>query len=189
MACDGNMFLNVPAWRKWVNRYSAGNIPEAAADFLANATGWALHKQTRVDHDATRLRGEAPKVRPFATGSVLSRLAHCHAIARIAIVAADHMGHVQRSVFTKGGTERAVHTTCVGLQVVPDCNLLSMDLENAFTTISRRSYLTELYTNPDLHPIIPLVEMIYSWDSTVYHFDRNDASLLHGTVQSRTGVC
>jgi hypothetical protein len=31
--------LNVPAWRKWVNRYSAGNIPEAAADFLASATG------------------------------------------------------------------------------------------------------------------------------------------------------
>jgi hypothetical protein len=30
--------------------------------------------------------------------------------------------------------------------------------------------------------------MIYSRDSTVYHFDPDDASLLHGTVQSRTGV-
>jgi hypothetical protein len=30
--------------------------------------------------------------------------------------------------------------------------------------------------------------MIYSRDSTVYYFDPNDASLLHGTVQSRTGV-
>jgi N-acyl-L-homoserine lactone synthetase len=37
--------LNVPAWRKWVNRYAAGNIPDVAADFLASATGWALHKQ------------------------------------------------------------------------------------------------------------------------------------------------
>jgi hypothetical protein len=61
-------------------------------------------------------------------------------------------------------------------------------MENAFNIISRRSFLAELYTNPDLHPNIPLVEMIYSRDSTVYYFDPNDASLLHGTVQSRTGV-
>jgi hypothetical protein len=54
-------------------------------------------------------------------------------------------------------------------------------MENAFNTISRRSFLAELYKNPHLHPIIPLVEMIY-------YFDPNDASFLHGTVQSRTGV-
>jgi hypothetical protein len=30
--------------------------------------------------------------------------------------------------------------------------------------------------------------MTYSRDSTVYHFDPNDTSLLYGTVQSRTGV-
>jgi hypothetical protein len=30
--------------------------------------------------------------------------------------------------------------------------------------------------------------MIYSRDSTVYYFDPNDASLVHGTVQSRTSV-
>ena len=176
--------MNVPAWRKWVNRYSAGNIPEAAAEFLVSANGWALHKQTRVDRDATRHRGEACKVCPLAAGSVLSRLAHCHAIARIATVAADHLGHVHRSVFTKAGIERAIHTTRIGLQAIPDCNLLSLDLGNAFNTISRRSFLAELYKNPD----IPLVEMIYSRDSTVYYFDPNDASLLHGTVQSRTGV-
>jgi hypothetical protein len=93
--------LNVPAWRKWVNRYSAENIPDVAADLLASATGWAPHKQSGFDRDATRLRGEAPKVRPLASGSVLSRLAQCHAIARIATVAADHLGHVERSVFTK----------------------------------------------------------------------------------------
>jgi hypothetical protein len=42
----------------------------------------------------------------------------------------------------------------------------------------------ELYKNPDLHHVIrPLVEMIYSRDSTVYYlFDPNDASLLCGTV-------
>jgi hypothetical protein len=53
-------------------------------------------------------------------------------------------------------------------------------LENAFNTISGRSFLAELYNNPDLHPIIPLVEMTYSRDSTVYHFNPNDASLLYG---------
>jgi hypothetical protein len=63
-----------------------------------------------------------------------------------------------------------------------------LDPENAFNTISRRSFLAELYKNPDLHPIIPLVEMTYSRDSTVYYFDPNDASLLHGAVESLTGV-
>jgi hypothetical protein len=95
---------------------------------------------------------------------------------------------ITRSVFTKAGIERAIHTTRIGLQAIPDCSLLSLDLENAFNTTSRRNFLTELYKNHDLHPIIPLVEMIYSGDSTVYYFDPNDASLLHGTVQSRTGV-
>jgi hypothetical protein len=59
----------------------------------------------------------------------------------------------------------------------------SLDLENAFNTISRRSFLAELYKNHDLHPIIPLVEMMYSSrESTVYYFDPDDASLVHGTV-------
>jgi hypothetical protein len=63
-----------------------------------------------------------------------------------------------------------------------------LDLENAFNTTSRRSFLAEFYKNPDLHPSIPLVEMIYSRDSTLYYFDPNDASLPHGAVHSRTGV-
>jgi hypothetical protein len=54
--------LNVPAWRKWVNRYSAGSIPDAAADFPASATGWALHKQKCV------------AVTPLAFGARLLRL-------------------------------------------------------------------------------------------------------------------
>jgi hypothetical protein len=35
---------------------------------------------------------------------------------------------------------------------------------------------------------IPVVEMIFSRDSTVYHFDPIHASLLYGKVQSRAGV-
>jgi hypothetical protein len=100
--------LNIPAWRKWVNVYSAGNILDVAAYFLASAAGWALHKRTGVDSDATRLRGEPPKVRPLVDGRIMSRLAQCHAIARIAIVAADHIGPVQRYVVTKIGIERAI---------------------------------------------------------------------------------
>jgi hypothetical protein len=91
-------------------------------------------------------------------------------------------------VFTKVGTERAIHTNRIGLQAIPDCSLLRLDQENAFNTISR-SFFAKLYKNHDLHPIIPFVEMIYSRNSTVHYFDPNDASLLHGTaVQSRTGV-
>jgi hypothetical protein len=74
----------------------------------------------------------------------------------------DHHVRVQRSVFSKACIERAIHTTRIGLQAILDCSLLSLDLENAFNTISRRSFLAEMYKNPNLHPIIPLVEMIYS---------------------------
>jgi hypothetical protein len=66
----------------------------------------------------------------------------------------------------------------IGLQTVHDC----LDMEKVFNTISRRSFLEELYKNHELHPIIPLVEILYSWDSTMYYFDPNDASHLHGTV-------
>jgi hypothetical protein len=140
--------LNIPAWRKWASRYSAGKIPEVTADFLATATGWAPHKQTWVDRDATRLRGEAPKVRPLVDGNVMSRVDHYHAIARIAIVAADHMGHVQKSAFTKASIERAIPPTRIGLHTILDCIDLSLDLENAFNTNSRRSFLAELYKIP-----------------------------------------
>jgi hypothetical protein len=162
-------------------------MPDAAAYFLASAIKWALHKETRVDRGATRLHGESPKVQPLASGRVLSRLSDCHAIARIAALVADHMGHVERFVFTKAGIER-VTTTCIGLHTMLDCNLRILDLENTFNTISRRAFLAELCKNPDLHPTIPLVEMIHSRDYAVYYFDPNDASLLYGTILSRTGV-
>jgi hypothetical protein len=159
-----------------------GNISDIAADFKASATGSDLHKHTCVDRDATRLRGEAPKGRPLALGSVMSRLARCHAIAWIATVAVDHMGNVQTSIFTKSGIERAMDTTRIGLQTIPYCNLLSLDLENAVNIISHLSFLVELCKRPDLHPIIPLVEIIYSRGSNVYCFNLSDASLWYGTV-------
>jgi hypothetical protein len=50
------------------------------------------------------------------------------------------LGHVQRSVFTKDGIERAIHTTRIGLQTILDCSLPSLDLEKASNTISRKSF-------------------------------------------------
>jgi hypothetical protein len=102
MANDGNMSMT---WRKWANGYSAGNIPDAAADFLASATGWGLQKQTSVDRAATRLRGEAQLVLALDVGNGMWRLSESHAIARILTVAADHLGHVQISALTKACIE------------------------------------------------------------------------------------
>jgi hypothetical protein len=66
--------------------------------------------------------------------------------------------------------------------------LLNLDLENAFNTNFRRSFLAELYKNPDIRPMIPLVEMIYPRYSTMYYFNLSDASAMHGTIWSRKGV-
>jgi hypothetical protein len=97
-------------------------------------------------------------------GSVLWELAYCHAIARIATVAADHLGHVPRSVFTKASIERGIHTPRIGLPTIFNCNLLSLDMENAFNTISHRSFLAKCNKNPNLQSIIPLVEIVYTPD-------------------------
>jgi hypothetical protein len=137
--------LNVPAWSKWAKRYSLVSTPDAAADFQASGTRWALHEETGVDRDATRLQGEYPKLRPLAASSVMSRLAHYYAVARIADVATDYMGPVQRYVFNKASVERVIHTTRIGLRTTFYFSLLSFDLENVFKTISRRSFLVELY--------------------------------------------
>jgi hypothetical protein len=46
-----------------------------------------------------------------------------------------------------------------------------------------------LYKNHGRHPIARLVEMMYSRGFIVYCFDPDDdASILHGTILSRTGV-
>jgi hypothetical protein len=87
--------LNVTEWRTRFNRYSARNTPDIATYILASATGWALHKETEVNRDATRLRSESTTARPLVVGSVLSQFAYCHATARTGFVAADHLGPVQ----------------------------------------------------------------------------------------------
>jgi hypothetical protein len=112
--------MNVPVWCAWVNCYSAGDLPDVAANFLASATAWALHEQARVDMDIIRLRGDPPKVYSLATDKVLSRVAHCHAIARVADAHAAHLGHVHRCVFIEAIIERAIHTTRNGLHALPD---------------------------------------------------------------------
>jgi hypothetical protein len=76
----------------------------------------------------------------------------------------------------------------MGLQTIPDCSRLSLDLVKRLQHHFRRSFLAELCKNPDSHPVIPFVEMIHSRDCGVYFFDPNDASLVYGTVKSRTGV-
>jgi hypothetical protein len=121
--------LYIPAGRKEMNPYSSVNLPDFAAVFLANATRWAFYKESGVDRDATRLRGEAPRVRPLVFGSVLSRFAHFQAIIlRIATIAADPLGHI-RSVLIKAVIERAIHTTCTCSQTILHCSLLSLDQE------------------------------------------------------------
>jgi hypothetical protein len=128
-----------------LKRLASHTVHSLAEDFLASSTRWALHKETLVDRDATRLQGESPKVQPLVVDIVMSRLARCDDIARIGTVATDHMGPVQRYVFTKDGIERAIHTTRVGLKTTLDYSLLSLDMENAFNAISRRIFLAEVF--------------------------------------------
>jgi hypothetical protein len=140
-----------------VNHCLAGDLPNVAADFRTSATGWAFHKQAGVDKDITRLRGKPPSspVRPVAVISDLSWLARCHAIARVADTAATHLGPIHPSIFTKAGIERAIHTARIRLQALPDCCLVSLDLEMLSILspagVSLPSYASALLFTPLSH--------------------------------------
>jgi hypothetical protein len=92
-----------------------------------------------------RMPVDLPKVRPLAACCVMSWPAHIHTVDRNVDSAAAPLSHVQRYVFTKAGIERAmIHITRIELQALRECILLSLDMENAFNTIFRRSFLAEL---------------------------------------------
>jgi hypothetical protein len=89
-------------------------------------------------------------------------MAHYHAIARIADASVDHlMGTLERDILSKADVEGATLTIRVGFHVLPNGNMFSADLENAFYTVSRLSFLAELYIYPALHPIILVASIIY----------------------------
>jgi hypothetical protein len=143
--------LNVLGRREWMNRYSAGGKFDVVHDFLASATGWALHKQVGVGMDVTRVRGEPVEVRPLAADNVLLLVLNGRAIAWVGEATVTHLGYAQCYVFTKAGIESALHNTRVILHAIPECRLLRVDWETALNIVSRRIYLAELYMYPSLH--------------------------------------
>jgi hypothetical protein len=89
-------------------------------------------------------RGDVSKGRALGVSNVFSPMTNRHAIARISDAYVEHLGNVQRSLFTKVGIEKVVPTICIVLQALSDCSQLSFDVENTLYTVFRRRFLTEL---------------------------------------------
>jgi hypothetical protein len=86
-------------------------------------------------------------------------------------------------------SSKPVSNDHIGLKGLPDCSLLNLDLENAFNTIPRWSFLVaELYKRHDRHPVVPLVEMGSSRDSNVYNFDPTQSSTYAALFSHARGV-
>jgi hypothetical protein len=104
---------------------------------MVSGTSGALHNQTGVDRDITRMRGEPSKVLPLADGIAISRLAHCHAIARTS----GGRGSCALGACTMRCCQKAaIHISIrIGLQALPDRNLLILHRDDTFNTIFHRS--------------------------------------------------
>jgi hypothetical protein len=116
---------------------------------------------------------------PVKEGICFPRRSHhvCFTFTYLFCPSCHHQQHVHVQTYIDNYTY--IHLYYSWLQ--PNINL---DLENAFNTISRRSFFEELYKNPDLHPIVLLVEMIYSRDDSTVLFQpqRCIALARHGSI-------
>ena len=121
-------------------RVVSGRVPENAAAVLA------LSK-------LTPLRKNAGGVRPIAAPSILRRLAGKALVSTRKKDLADALGRHQYAIGTAAGTELLAHTARALTEADPDLVLTALDARNAFCTISREEYLTELgNVEPDLLP-------------------------------------
>ncbi len=85
--------------------------------------------------------------RPIAVGEVFRRLAAKCAVRHCARALAARLRPTQRGVGVCGGVEHLAHAITVMLATHPDWCVLSVDIKNAFNSISRESILRETFAH------------------------------------------
>ena len=130
------------------NSYLSGSVPDVVATTLAGAKLIALQKNVN-------------DVRPIAVGDSFRRLTAklaCHQLKKkISTFLAPH----QYGVSTPGGAELMTHLIQASLEEHPEWIVIKTDAKNAFNTVDRSAFLSEVAsTFPELYPICGA--MLYS---------------------------
>ena len=124
------------------NSYLSGSVPDVVATTLAGAKLIALQKNVN-------------DVRPIAVGDSFRRLTAklaCHQLKKkISTFLAPH----QYGVSTPGGAELMTHLIQASLEEHPEWIVIKTDAKNAFNTVDRSAFLSEVASIfPELYPFV-----------------------------------
>ena len=174
-----------------LTRIARADVPESVRPFLTSSTLIALMKK---DPDTVaRMRSEPGfrlPVRPIGYGSVLVRLASICLLHDLRDVLEDAVGPHQFAVGTRGGTDMIQWIIQAALEVrIPHpLAAFNLDASNAFNSVSRAAIRTSLLSNPSLHPLLPLYDLLYSAPSECWWYDPRSPDAPYGVLQCTRGV-
>ena len=147
------------ALTRFVGDIMSGRVPPEVMAVWASARLLAL----------TKVNG---KPRPIAVGEVFRRLAAKCAVRHCARALAARLRPTQRGVGVCGGVEHLAHAITVMLETRPDWCVLSVDIKNAFNSISRESILRE--TLAHLPGVVDLVFGCYGGQTPLLWLSDSD---------------
>ena len=112
-------------------------------------------------------------VRPIGYGTVLVRLASICLLHDLRDVLSDAVGPHQFAVGTRGGTDMIQWIIQTALEVRTPSPLaaFNLDASNAFNSVSWPAIRTTLLSDPDLHALLPLYDLLYSGPSECWWYD------------------
>ena len=173
-----------------VNAIVRADVPGPIAAILSSATLTVLlKKDEEAMEDMRRRQGDAyvQPSRPLGMGCVLAKLANSCVMRHLRDFVADIVGPEQFAVNARGGCEMIQLALQVLMENDPSAALFSVDAVNAFNAIERPALRAALLARPELHPLLPLYDMLYTNNDGELWFYGEDGKL-HETFHSRRGV-
>ena len=173
-----------------VNAIVRADVPESVASILSSSTLTVLlKKDAETMEQMMRDKGPAyvQPSRPLGMGCVLAKLANSCVMRHLRGFVADIVGPGQFAVDARGGCEQVQLALQVLMENDPDAALFSVDVVNAFNDIEPPALLAALLARPELHPLLPLYDMLYTNTAGKLWFYGDDGNL-YDTFHSRRGV-
>lgn len=123
-------------------------------------------------------------IRPISMGEIFLKIAGKYSIKKISKHMAEYFPPCQFGVGVKAGAEKIVHSIRHFLSKVDEENfLMSLDVKNAFNTISRKHVLEALYGKEQFSSIWKLVDFCYSSPSSLFLANGEKLSSTSGVRQ------
>ena len=105
-------------------------------------------------------------VRPIAIGEAWYRLAMLCALSEVGAAVGAELAPLQVGVGTRGGVDAVAHAVSAALATDPQNILLSVDMANAFNTVSRDAVFTAVQER--MPQLLPVVQWAYGTPSALH---------------------